>query len=444
MLLREALNAILSGKADDEAYKVAEAAGVEFISPSIWYKEKSMNAEQAKTILKEAKSNDTYEGPISGDSSKLISEAEELIEMAQQAWEQHARGPEVKSILDLAKSFTNGDEADDEDDEEPYDDPDLYEDDPDDVEDDEEYEDEEDEEEAPEQPKVESELAGVEPWEGYSTDRVPVIVESLEVAMEDDDAQELLAHVWAFETAHKNRKRILKRVEELAKQFDEEADEDEDEEDLEIEVEGSVEDEELVDEEEEEEEEKPKPKAKITRKQRQKAADEMADDSDEDEFLSDISKEIEKERLHVPNKLPEDRADVPDDFTSISDKDLQQLYMQFSAYVYRTNYLLLLQESGAAKCKAAVTELTQELLANADKYDEKKKEKTLTILNAEIAQDPEVIKWKERQQQYDGLAHFYKGERDGYKSFVESLSRLATMRQDEFEHSGSGSGGRKR
>jgi hypothetical protein len=452
-LVRDALNAIVTGKADEAAYRVAEAAGVGFIGKAIWYREEfHMNAEQARTLLTQAKKDQVYEGPVPEDDAKAISEANSLVEMADQAWEQYVRGPEVEQIRILAQSFAseNGDGPSDEGDDDipqedqvPPHDPETGE-----VLDD--SEGEEEEEKAPEQPQGDPELASVEPWEGYNTEKLSSIYEALEAGMEaeDEDPRELLAHVWAFETAHKNRIRILNRLQEYAKRLEGGDGEEEQQQAPPEEKPPSAPpqpDDEAGEEPQHEDppadaKPQPKPKAPESRQENRPRDDEAKSPSQDGEgddagLMEDVDEEIRRERLHIPDRLPEERPEMPDDLITISAQQLQQLYMAFSAYAYRANYLLVRQETAERKCKAAVTELTQALIAKAEKYDEHGKQKTMTILEAEVAQDENVKNWTRRQRKHEQFAHFYRSERDAYQRYVESLSRLETMRHNEWERS---------
>ena len=95
--------AVLAGQADEVAYSVTEAAGVHWLTPTIWYKEKlKVNVETARAILAQGKKDGTYEAPIPEDNAKAIEEANDLVEMAQTAWDQHVRGPEVEILLRMA------------------------------------------------------------------------------------------------------------------------------------------------------------------------------------------------------------------------------------------------------------------------------------------------------------------------------------------------------
>lgn len=410
-----------------------------------------MTAEQARTVLTQAKKDEIYEGDIPEDDGTAISEAQSIVDMAEQAWDQHVRGPQVESIRNLAQSFIseNGDQAEAEEPSEVEFDPETGE----------VIEEEHEEEQAPPSPQPDPELAEVEPWDGYNTEKLRSIYEALEVGMEtDENPAELLAHVWAFETAHKRRKRILDRLSEYAerlkggkpeeKQTEPEPEEPEDtpevEPEAEAEVEAEAEPEKIPEPEAEEEAPKPptrkeqKEQRRQERVEREEQAREEAPEEDKgdqvyDDLMDSIDAEIKRENMHIPPKLPEDKPKFPEDLTTISAQDLQQLYMAFAGYAYRTNYLLTRQEQMAMKCKEAVSELTNALLVQFDKYDEHGKQKTMTILEAEVSQDENVKTWKRRHRKHEQFAHFYRSERDAYQRYVDALSRLETMRHQEWE-----------
>ena len=442
-IVRDALNAIVSGKADEAAYRVAEAAGTGFIGTAIWYQEEfRMTAEQARTVLTQAKQEEIYEGDIPKDDATAISEAQDIVDMAEQAWDQHVRGPQVETIRNLAQSFVseNGDQAEAEAEETPDFDPETGE----------VIEPEHEEEKAPEAPQSDPELSSIEPWDGYNSEKLASIYEALEVGMETDDSPaELLAHVWAFETAHKNRKRIINRLEEYANRLkgtpkpEPKQDEPEPEPEPEKTPEPEPEPEpnetlEAAQRAARAEEPEEIPEAKAEAKTEAKAEVEVEDKGDRiyDDLMESIDAEIKRENLHIPPKLPEERPKFPEDLTTISAQDLQQLYMAFAGYAYRTNYLLTRQEHMAMRCKEALTELTNALLVQYDKYDEHGKQKTMTILEAEVSQDENVKTWRRRHRKHEQFAHFYRSERDAYQRYVESLSRLETMRHNEFERGG--------
>ena len=60
-----------------------------------------MRADQARSLLTQAKQDQTYEGPVPEDDAKAIEEANAVIDLATDAWEDQVRGPEVETILPL-------------------------------------------------------------------------------------------------------------------------------------------------------------------------------------------------------------------------------------------------------------------------------------------------------------------------------------------------------
>jgi outer membrane biosynthesis protein TonB len=94
---------------EEVVYRITEAAGIVWVSPSIWMKERpTVNAAQARELLAQGRKDGTYEAPIPDDDKKALSEATDLLDMAQTAWEQHVRGPEVEILLKMAANFEEG------------------------------------------------------------------------------------------------------------------------------------------------------------------------------------------------------------------------------------------------------------------------------------------------------------------------------------------------
>jgi hypothetical protein len=410
-----------------------------------------VNAVKARTIIVQARTDEVYEGPIPEDDAKAISEAESLVEMAERAWEQHVRGKEVEAILRLAAS-----DIEESDDSEPEAVPETTDDvpqaDP---------EPEPEPENSSETPEFDMEaLAQVEPWEDYNTERVPTILEALDMGLEaDDNPKQLLAHVWAFEAAHKNRSRIINKLTEYAEdlQAKEKGGEEgppipeaeptpEPEPSVEKEPEPEVDTEKLKETVEAskevfhpgtgETEQVEEVAEKFVEEDKKRVEESESEGDGYDELLADVEERIRAERLHVPQQLPEERPELPFDMTTLSDRELQALYSAFTAYSYRSAYLLTVEEAKARRCREAADEIARYLLVNAKKYDEHDKAKTMTILEAEVESDENVKKWRARQRKHDSFAHFFRQERDSYNRCVDSLSRLETMRHNEFERSG--------
>ena len=107
--------------------------------------------------------------------------------------------------------------------------------------------------------------------------------------------------------------------------------------------------------------------------------------------------------------------------------------MVYSAAAYYKSSVQTREERIAMHCKEAADELTNTLLVKAKKYDDKGKEIRVTFLEAEIAGDPNVKKWRRLQRKHEQFALAAKRETESYHKLVESVSRLWTMRQNTYE-----------
>jgi hypothetical protein len=177
-----------------------------------------MKASKAREIIEQALEDETFEGEVPKDDKKAVEVANGLIDMAVDAWSQDIRGDEVENILKLAGRLDE--------------DGDL-------VEVEEEVEEEkpaakakpkpaakskpkpkpkaEPEPEPEEEPEAEVEAdprASDEPWEGYAADPVKDIIEGIEVWGENEEYDDVL-HVLIFESANKNRVRIVNKCVEI-------------------------------------------------------------------------------------------------------------------------------------------------------------------------------------------------------------------------------------
>lgn len=131
-----------------------------------------LSVKKARSILKEAKKDHgenyatVYEGDIPDDEKKLIEEADEVVELAEQARDAGQDHPAIEQILFLA-------EVDGDSDSNPN--------------------------------------ATEEPWDGYDKEKVGKIVRSL-AELEDEE----LGTVFEYERENKNREPIIEALEELA------------------------------------------------------------------------------------------------------------------------------------------------------------------------------------------------------------------------------------
>jgi len=155
-----------------------------------------MTAETAREIIKQALADETWEAPAPEDDDQALVDAQSIVKMAEDAWEQNIRGPEVEAILKIAASDENGDKPT--------------------------------ASKAKPKPKAAAakkpgrpspkakpepepeadSRASEEPWEDYDKDKVPDIVEGVEVWTEEENHDRIM-HVYIYELANKNRKNII-------------------------------------------------------------------------------------------------------------------------------------------------------------------------------------------------------------------------------------------
>lgn len=489
VLVDEALQAICLGQADATAYAVGRAAGIEFIGDFIWGKDrrKIVRADQARALIAQAKQDQTYEGPIPEDDGKAVEEANALVELATDAWNDMVRGSEVETILRMAAQFEsdNGDAPEaqaeapaeeqpkasarlDADPEQPVQDarPDLVETSPavfrtDDL----------------------DELAKIEPWEDYGNEKVGDIVNGINAAIETYDLEELyelLRNIWAFESSHRNRKTVLDAIQEVHEQIVEAqraegatpyappnqvqreteeqpsapegeaeppAEDDEEPEPAEEDEGGEGDGAEVPDADREPEPDaEPEPAGEAPEPASEGPVDEaepVAEGGADDVYtglIAEVEEAIARERMHIPSPPTEQAPEVPWDWTKMSDQELQRLYGVFSGFGYYVDYRYARENRIALLCKQAADEMARDLLVASVKYDEKGKEIKVTDREAAIESDENVKLWRKRQRRHEAFASALRSEREGYYKLLENLSRHESMRQDEWQRSGGKSG----
>lgn len=421
----------------------------------------------AREIIAQAIKDETFAGDVPEDDATCISQAQELVEMAEAAWAQFIRGPEVEAILKLAAGVEGGD---DEPKEEAKEDP------PSEPEADSNSSDDE-EERAPKQDLegVDEALTKVEPWENYNEDRVSDITEGINIAAQEtpDELTDLLKHIWAYESSHKNRVRILKHISEV---FEKDGGKSDGKQAPESEGQGGSEDSEGSDggseastdaeagatedadnsgdesvsqtteakAESTESKSDSKPKASesgsksgdsksSTKETKEDSSGGSESSAAYRKVVNDVVDQLGNERAHTPSPPSEDPPELPWKWADISDSDLHDLHMQFASLAYWTSYRQTKEERIGIHCKQAADELRQTLILKQDKYDEKNKPITVTVLEAQAESDPNVKAWRKRQHKHEQFALAAKRELESYHKLVESLSRLETMRHNGWE-----------
>ncbi len=478
--------------------------------PGIWYREEyELDATTARAIIVQAKTDEIYEGAVPDEDEKALKEAQSLVELAQEAWDNNMRGPQVSAILHLAQIQTEEDEdkatasefatpvavegkvepewvPEEAADSQPEavqtapgvfignSQPDEPEDGPD--------------------PEA---LAQIEPWEGYASEKVGDVLEALRLGIEvEEDADDLLAHVWLFESAHKERVRVLNAItdhvnerrgkneappeqvqeapalpqdyapeeattppETPPKGGGEATDEGDGSSDQGVEARSEAVDE--GNQQEEGSEEGTQEGEQETREHRGSVSNLAAEadaepeqgreigeqDEQEDEskaayreLVRIVKGEQRAEHLHYPEPPTEPAPELPYDWNKLSDEQVRSLHSIFSSFAYRVGKLVTEEEQISLRCKQQADEMARELTLAAAKYDDHNKERKVAFIEAEVESSPDVKAWRRRQRRHEANASAFRQQRDGYHKLVEALSRHETMRDNEWVRAG----GRKR
>lgn len=360
-----------------------------------------MNATKARAIINQAKAEEIYEGPIPEDDEKAVQEAEKLVELAQDAWNQHVRGPEVESILRIANDEFDGNKPEPEAEVDPE---------PEEIED----------EELEEEEEIVEDGGSPIPWDGYADQNVGEVIDSLNEyagVFTGEDLRQFLKVVWEYESAGKGRQTIFNELDKLATKIDTEASEVNGENEPEAAPEVEVVEEELPATREE-------PKAVVI------------DEKTYHAILETVEQELAADRKHVPEPPADEAPELPWDWTKASDTEIQSLYSYYSLLAYYKSFVLTREERVALECKRAADELANELLKVTDKYDAKGKDKKITLLEAEVEADPNVANWRRLQKKHEAYCASARRERNSLYKLVESLSRFETMRQQEWQRTG--------
>lgn len=458
--LSDALDAIVWGNATDEAYEVASRWGYhELFFGAIYRKENWMEVKTAREILKRALKDDIIDYEVPDVDSEAVEKAVEVVELAEQAWSTNVRGPEVEAILKIAAADANGDAPENS-----------------------EEGDSDSEPEAESIPEgtpsafadLDEKLSKSEPWDGYNELTVKEVTEGINWFAENDadSILDILQNVWAYESAHKDRARILTFVKEAYVKFGgelgeaeetpeaEQAPEEGEDEGVDSDGDDSVSDEPSGEEEIEadgsgdsgseshaDDDSEPEASAKSGEgKPRQAKSDGenksggsdggKGSPSAEAKLVGLVEKELSKERLDGIPSPPKDKApELPWNWSEITDTQLHDFHMQYASLAYYKSYQRARDERIALHCKEAADQLRNELLLNADKYDEKGKEIKVTVLDAQVSSDPNVRRWRKMQGKYERFTIQAKHELESLHKIVEALSRLETMRHDSWERS---------
>jgi hypothetical protein len=159
-----------------------------------------------------------------------------------------------------------------------------------------------------------------------------------------------------------------------------------------------------------------------------------SDDPDEDEYNRLVTEEVEG-ALPLPPHVAGDVPELPLDLTSLSDRALQKFHGIYTACAARTNWLYAIDEAGRDAAKFIADRYENQYITSLTR-DERKdvggKPKTTALLKAEAAEsNSAIVKWRKRQHEHSVSANKNKRLLEIYTTYVESLSRQGTLRQQE-------------
>jgi len=348
-----------------------------------------MKPEKARAIIAQALIEEIYEGPIPEEDEKAIEEAQKLIDLARDAWDQFVRGSEVEAILRIADDEFAGETTT---------------------------------EPESEIEEVADEGGVISPWGGYADEKLGQVIDSIlekVSALSGDARQDFLRLVWEYETHTKSRQGVFKCLDKLAANINPEEPEEDEKSDLQ--TPSSIEDSYQAVAEEEQ------------------IVIEPVLVSNTDNYhsvLELVDNELAKDKRHFPEPPETDVPELPWDWTKCSDKEIQNLYSYYSLLAYYKSFMLVREDRIALECRRAAEEIANELLKAIEKYDNQGKHKTLTLLEKEVEADPNVSNWRRLQRRHEAYVASARRERDSLYKLVESLSRFETMRQQEWQRSG--------
>lgn len=141
----------------------------------------------------------------------------------------------------------------------------------------------------------------------------------------------------------------------------------------------------------------------------------------------------EKEKLPIPPEPAFDEdPQLPRDFSQVGADELNQLYLDFTACLVRATWLASL---------ARIDHRTHERIADREERmaylrargidPETGKPKTVAVIEAEAASDPELLRWREQESAAKDEYQAFEALRDAYKASVDALSRVGGFRHEE-------------
>jgi hypothetical protein len=157
--------------------------------------------------------------------------------------------------------------------------------------------------------------------------------------------------------------------------------------------------------------------------------------SESDEREVELFNQVTGEKLPVPAPIEGDADPMPRDLTLTSDRDIRKLSGEYNTFLSRVTYLLSVEASDLVGAEHLLNAAKNAALRGINAIGPDKKAKLAKVIDAEIALDPEVMKWSDAVTKHEKQIALLKGLKEIYSGNVSVLSREWTMRQNEWEKS---------
>lgn len=135
--------------------------------------------------------------------------------------------------------------------------------------------------------------------------------------------------------------------------------------------------------------------------------------------------EMKKARLPIPQEPETEAPDMPRDISKLNEVDLRSVHATYHFYYARAAWLASCEE---ADYEAADTVHEYEMDKHMLELERAAPSRSVTMIKAEAAQDPIVVKWGEQVRAHRARMRAFKSARDIYLATVDRCSREFAVR----------------
>lgn len=143
------------------------------------------------------------------------------------------------------------------------------------------------------------------------------------------------------------------------------------------------------------------------------------------------------EHLPIPPEIEGDPPHLPIDLTKVDDLALRRLHSEFSACAQRAMWLVTLEEGKESAASRIADQKAYTVMQGLERTDATTgKPKLASIIEAEVAADSEVSKWRGLAADHRNKVRSIKSLRDSYHFACDRISREWSMRTESFMKEG--------